>query len=129
MNIEFFKPKETNSACKVTVHKTGKLGFSKSASDILDLKNNKYCKIGKDSNSEGADILFMLVSTEKDEFSYKISKAGEYYYLKAKQLLLDLEIDYKNDETTTIYDIEKSKINDIAFFKLMRRIIYKRKAK
>jgi hypothetical protein len=129
MDITFFKPKEVNSAVKLTVHRTGKLGFSKAASGLLDLENNKYCKIGVKSGEEGSDELFMMVQESKDEYTYRISKAGDYYYVKAKQLLNELNIDYKRNDITTIYDIEKEKVEGNVFFKLTRRIIEKRKAK
>jgi|18_taG_2_1085343.scaffolds.fasta_scaffold01200_5 hypothetical protein len=129
IKIDFFKPKESDRNAKVTVHKTGKLGFSKSAADILDLANKRYCKVGKDANGEGNKVLYMVVQPQKDEYSYKVSKAGDYYYLKAKQLLIDLEIDYKDDDTTVIYDIIALNLEGKEYFKLNKRVIEKRKAK
>lgn len=127
MDLNFFKPKENTGTYKVTVHKTGKLGFSKAASDLLDVEEKKYCKIGKNPNDEGNDVLFIIMAKEKDEYTYSISKAGDYYYIKANQLLMDLEIDYKNEEVTTIYDIEKKKIDGQEVFKLNKRVLEKRK--
>ena len=129
MDLNFFKPKESTGTYKVTVHKTGKLGFSKAASDLLQIEKNKFCKIGQNSDDEGNDTLFMIMCKEKDEYTYNISKAGDYYYIKASQLLMDLEIDYKNEEVTTIYDIEKKKIDGQEIFKLNKRVLEKRKAK
>ena len=129
VEIDFFKPKESDRNAKVTVHKTGKLGFSKSASDIMDLANKRYCKIGKDVNGEGNKVLYMAVQTNKDEYSYKVSKAGDYFYLKAKQLLIDLGIDYKDDDSTVIYDIVPVNLDEKEYYKLTKRVIEKRKAK
>ena len=127
MNLDFFKPKETTGAYKVTVHKTGKLGFSKSASHLLNLKDNKYCKIGRNLEENESHTLYMVVCESKDDYTYNISKAGNYYYIKANQLLTDLNIDYKNEEITVIFDIEKKVIEDSEVFKLIKRIIDKRK--
>jgi len=129
IEIDFFKPKESDRNAKVTVHKTGKLGFSKSASDIMDLANRRYCKIGKDTNGEGNKVLYMVVQTNKDEYSYKISKAGNYFYLKAKQLLIDLGVNYQDDNSTVIYDIVPVNLEEKEYFKLTKRVIEKRKAK
>ena len=129
MELNFFKPKESTGTYKLTVHKTGKLGFSKAASDLLDLKRNKYCKIGEGKGEDGSASLFMVISKEKDEFTYSISKAGDYYYLKANQLLTDLGVDYKDNDVTIIYDLEKKKIEGNTLYKLNKRIIEKRKAK
>lgn len=129
MALKFFKPKENSGVNKVTVHKTGKLGFSKGASDLLEIQKYKFCKIGQIEDAEGNDVLFMVMCKEKEEYTYNISKAGDYYYIKASQLLNDLEIDYKNEETTTIYDIEKNNIDGQELFKLKKRVLEKRKAK
>lgn len=129
IEIDFFRPKESDRNAKVTVHKTGKLGFSKSASDLMGLANRRYCKIGKDSNGDGNKVLYMVIQANKDEYSYKVSKAGDYFYLKAKQLLIDLDIDYKDNDSTVIYDITHIKVDDKEYYKLTKRVIEKRKAK
>ncbi len=129
MNIVFFKPKKENESIKVTIQKTGKLGFSKGASKLLDLENNKYCKIGRLDKDIGNDILYMGVSKGEDEHAYKISKAGNYYYIKARLLLEELGIDYKNKSLTVIYDISEEKIENLIYFKLIKRVIEKTKAK
>ncbi len=35
MEIQFFKPKKSKGGCKLTVHKTGKLGLSSEATKLL----------------------------------------------------------------------------------------------
>jgi len=127
MDIVFFKPKEISGTAKVTIHKTGKFGFSKSASKLLELEKNRFCKIGKKSDGENVEVLFMVICKESDEYTYNISKAGDYYYIKAKQLLIDLDIDYTNTNKTIIYDIIKKEENNNVFFKLVQRILQKRK--
>ena len=46
MNINFIKPKEINTVAKITIHKSGKMGFSRGASELLRLDVNKYAKFG-----------------------------------------------------------------------------------
>lgn len=129
VKLNFFKPKESERNAKVTVHKTGKLGFSKSASDIMDLTNNRYCKIGLNTETEEDENLYMVIQKTKDEYTHKVSKAGDYYYLKAKQLLTELGIDYKDDDTTVIFDIIPLEVDETKYYRLRKRIIEKRKAK
>lgn len=118
MKIRFFKPRNVNKRIKLTVHRTGKLGFSKDASQLLNLEKNKFCKFGTNENS---DLLFVICK-EGDNTTFSISKAGDYYYVNAKSLLKDLDIDYK-DENTYIFDIEDIDKEDI--YKLKKRVIMK----
>lgn len=127
MELEFFKPKEGAGSNKITIHKTGKLGFSKGASDLMNIENNRYCKIAKSPDIQGNEELFMLICEEKDDYTYGISKAGDYFYVKAKQLLSELGINYRNADETIIYDIEKKNINGEVVFRLVKRVLHKRK--
>ena len=69
----------------------------------------------------------MVLNKESDEFSFNISKAGEYYYIKAKNFLSDLKIDYTDDAKTYIFDIYKMDNEDLIVYKLKKRIIKKQK--
>lgn len=42
MELNFIKPKETVTIAKITIHKTGKMGFSKGAIDLLNIESNGY---------------------------------------------------------------------------------------
>lgn len=127
MELEFFKPKENLGSNKITVHKSGKLGFSKGAAKLMGIEDNRFCKIAKSPNAEGNEELFMLTCKEKDDYTYGISKAGDYFYVKAKQLLGEIDVDYRNTNKTIIYDVEKKNINGDVVFRLVKRVLYKRK--
>ena len=45
IDLNFIKPKETYGSVKLTVHKTGKLGFSKNAIELLEIEkqNLRFC--------------------------------------------------------------------------------------
>lgn len=119
MELTFIKPKETKARAKITVHKTGKLGFSKGAMELLGLEQNKSAKFGYNEQQD----LFILMGSEPDEETFNIAKAGAYYYIAAKTLLEDLDIEYKS-ENTTIFDVFKTEEKNI--FKLKKRIIKKK---
>lgn len=126
--FEFIEPKENGKIAKLTVHKSGKLGLSKGAMDLLDTENNKYCKFANnntDSNKEDKD-LYMFLFKENDGASFSISKAGEYYYIKAKSLLIDLDIEYENTSETIIFDIYPMEYEGETIYKLKKRIIKKK---
>lgn len=118
MQLKIIKPKEPNAIAKITVHKTGKLGFSKGADEMLELKENKFAKFGHDENED----FFIVMFKESDEETFNVAKAGDYYYITAKSLLDDLGIDYKSDNTT-IFDIRKTELKNM--YKLVKRIIEK----
>ncbi|HAP95670.1 MAG TPA: hypothetical protein DCP54_07980 [Chryseobacterium sp.] len=118
MKLNIIKPKEPTALAKMTVHKTGKLGLSKGAMELLDVETNKFAKFGY--NEEGD--FFMVMCIEPDEETFNVAKAGAYYYITAKTLLEDLEIDYKS-ENTTIFDIVRTDEREI--YKLIKRVIKK----
>jgi len=119
--IEYFEPE--SGPIKATAHKSGKLGFTLSANKFIDFEKNKLFKIGKKKeNGNGDDMtLFMIPVTEKDDLTFEVFKAGDYYYLKAKRLLKSLNIDYANETESTSFEIDEVKDNDKRYFKLVRK--------
>lgn len=126
--FEFIEPKENEKIAKLTVHKSGKLGLSKGAMDLLDSENNKFCKFAYNNteNTKDDKDLYMFLFKENDGASFNISKAGEYYYIKAKSLLIDLNIDYEDTSKTIIFDIYPLEYEGNTIYKLKKRIIKKK---
>lgn len=122
MNIDFIKPKEINTVAKITIHKSGKMGFSRGASELLKLDVNKYAKFGFNEDKD----FFIVITQESDDSTFSISKAGEYYYILAKSLLQEIGIDYTSKDTT-IFDIKRT--NEEYIYKLNKRVIKKRSLK
>lgn len=126
--FEFIEPKENEKIAKLTVHKSGKLGLSKGAMGLLDSENNKFCKFAYNNteNTKDDKDLYMFLFKENDGASFSISKAGEYYYIKAKSLLIDLNIDYEDISKTIIFDIFPLEYEGNTIYKLKKRIIKKK---
>lgn len=101
MKLTFFKPKGKIKS-KITLHKTGKLGFSKGAETDLDLSKNPFIKIGTDHNEN----IFVKSYQEKDHECFPVSKAGSYYYIYSLSLLQDLRL---NKDDSVIFDLSVSK--------------------
>jgi len=118
MELKFLKPKENASIAKITVHKTGKLGFSRGAAELLNIEDNRFCKFGINEKEE----LFIVMCKENDGEAFSIAKAGDYYYVTAKSLLNDLGVDYRTKNTIIfdVFDIKEDKI-----FKMIQRVIEK----
>ena len=118
MELNFIKPKETATIAKITIHKTGKMGFSKGAIDLLNIESNGYAKFGFNEERE----LFIVMTTKQDENTYNISKAGQYYYILAKSLLREIDVDYTSADTI-IFDILETQNEGV--YKLEKRVIKK----
>ena len=119
MIVRFLKPDTNNGSAKLTVHKTGKLGLSKGAMEMLNTRRNRYVRFGFDDIGQ----LMMEVSESAKENSFQIAKAGEYDYINAKSMLEELGIDYTTPHTV-IFDIKKT--TEKTTFRLQERIIKKR---
>ena len=127
-----FKPHKisgSSGAIKMTVQKTGRLGFSKAASDFLELEKYRFCQFGENEEEHDDKHLYMMLLEEKGEYTFSISRAGAYYYVRAKQLLGELDIDYRNEDRTIIFDIEKVNADTEKVYRLVQRVIEKKKAK
>jgi hypothetical protein len=130
MNIKFFKPKEFSTNLKCTINRSGKLGFSKAAIETLGIAEGKYVKIGineNDENDENDNNLYMVVTDNDDGESFKINKAGEYYYLNTRYLFDELMEDYRNKKI--IFDLLKIDYEGKFIYKLNRREIDRKNKK
>lgn len=104
---------------KCVVHKNGRLIFSMPACRKLDLKNNRYCKIGiSERDDDNGDCLFLVVrNQDSDNECFKISATGDNYYINVKNLFNHLKIDYSNKVT---YKIDPFKHEGEKIYKLTK---------
>jgi hypothetical protein len=120
IDLEFFDSASSLGVVKATVHKTGKLGFSSGASKFMKLDHAKLFNVGLNKADKGDKNLYFVPTSEETGKTFKVIKAGDYYYIFIKNILMELRIDYKNENV--IYDIEEIKNGDSNYYKLMRRI-------
>ena len=127
IKLKFFNPQTVDKNIKATVHKTGKLGFTIEAAKKLDLNVGMSMKIAiNDGDEVDTNLYGVLYNTIEDE-SFKVYKAGKYYFLNLKPLLDTIKLDYKKH--TYIYDIVEEKIQGIDFFVFKRRVSTKKEDK
>ena len=119
LDIDFFKASELDSKMKCTIQKTGKLGFTESSIKRLNIDESKSIKIGKSSQDESNEVLYMVVVDGIDPDGFKVNKAGKYYYLNTKMLFQTLGFDYK--KITIMFDIIEIEDNGRKIFKLIKR--------
>lgn len=105
--IEFEDPNKSNSIIKASIHKTGKLGFSSGAQEFLNLSESICFKVG--FHPEDVNVMYLVPSND-DGYSFKVAKAGDYYYINLKHVFDKRGVQYQNK--SIIYDIKKEKTND-----------------
>lgn len=124
MRLKFIKAEETERNAKATVHTSGKLGFSKDAIDYLGITEGKSIQFAQNEDDINDKNLYAKIYDGAQEGAFKISKAGEYYYVNTKNLFDSLEIDYK--KVKIIYDIVMIEYEGEKIIKMIRREIKKK---
>lgn len=119
MKLKFIKAQEIDRNVKCAVHKTGKLGFSSSAIEKLNLTTDKGVMIAVNEDDERDENLYMLITETANEDSFRISKAGEYYYVNTKALFDTIGVDYRSKKI--IYDIVDFDNEGTKMYKLLKR--------
>jgi len=123
MDISFFKPKDFEGNAKAAIHITGKLGFSDAAIKRIGLHEKKGIKIGHNQNEKTDRNLYVVFTEEIDEDTFKINRAGAYYYVNTKPLFDSMEIPYLSKRIS--FDIIPTELNGMKLYKF----VYKEKNK
>ncbi|WP_423735210.1 hypothetical protein [Chitinophaga caseinilytica] len=118
MKIKMYKLSELDKNLKATVHKTGKLGFTRDAAIKLNLQEKKSAYIGYNEEDPTDNSLYVSLSPE-DKGDFKIIKSGAYYYINTKVLFDNLKKDYS--KKNIVYDITEEEIDGTRYYKLKAR--------
>ncbi|MGN6800660.1 MAG: hypothetical protein ACTHJN_02075 [Ginsengibacter sp.] len=118
MKIKFYNPKELDKTHKVTIQKTGKMGFTKDAAEYMKLSNMKSANIGTDEERPQDNTLYLQLYNDSHGY-FAVQKAGQYYYIKTKVLFDNLKLDYTND--TVSFDMDKISVDGNTYYKLRLR--------
>lgn len=119
MKLRKIKPPDSSGVLKVTIHASGKLGFSIGAIKLMNIDSNSFMQIAVNSEDETDQNLYAFITKEQDENSLKINKAGNYYYVNTKALFDKLEIDYRKKKI--MFDIVEIDYEGEKVYKLIRR--------
>ena len=105
MSYRIISAKKFQTKLKATVHKSGKLGFTDAAAKELGFasKAEPYVKFAIDDDNPS--ILYLINVKDGDEDSFRVNKAGNYYYVNTRLMFDSLQVDYTNE--TVIYDMIK----------------------
>lgn len=119
MGYKILSAKEFNVNLKCAIHKTGKFGFTDATANRLGLSDIHAVKFAIDDESD--DIMYLILSKQEDEETFKISKAGNYYYVYAKALFDSLNLDYVKN--SIMFDLTEIKDGDIMIYKMKKRSV------
>ena len=109
-----------SKSAKVTIQRTGKLGFSNEAAELFGLKDEQEKRLL--IFDIGENNLAAIVTRTNDEAGFKILKGGDYYYARMKNFFDSRSIPYQTKRV--IYDISDTgeDRNGEKIYKLTQRI-------
>ena len=93
MALTLLSAKNFAFTLKVTIHKSGKLGFSAPTAEALGIDTNTYAKFYMDDENPMSPVV--VFSKNKDDDSFKANKSGDYYSLSTTILFDSLGFDFK----------------------------------
>jgi hypothetical protein len=115
MELEIISAKKFSVKLKCALHSSGKLGFTDETSKTLGFETGMGVKFAQDKEGE----LYLINNKKMDEDSFKLCKAGSYYYIRAMQLFDSLGYDYRKENI--IFDMIKVEGENEEIYKLNKR--------
>jgi hypothetical protein len=119
MKLKFIDAQELERNVKATAHKSGKLGFTKEAEARLGLDSKKSMAIAVNEEDVNDKNLYVVIKSVIHPNTFKINKAGEYFYVNTKALFDRLKIDYVKENV--VYDITQDIVDGVECFIFKRR--------
>ena len=93
MALTLLSAKNFAYTLKVTIQRSGKLGFSAPTAEALGIDTNTYAKFYMDDENPMSPVV--VFSKNKDDDSFKANKSGDYYSLSTTILFDSLGFDFK----------------------------------
>lgn len=119
MKIAIYDTNKLKKQYRLSVHKTGKIGFPSDAALKLNLSIDKSADFGRNEEDENDTNLYLFIYNEKDKGGFKINRNGAYYSINAKILFDTLEYNYKDGALW--FEMEEMKIGEQKVYKLEER--------
>ena len=117
MEFKVLSSKTYNATLKAIINRSGILGFTEFTARKLCLRTTSAVKFAQDIEDEY--IIYLIILSEGDSDSFPISKAGNYFYVNAKDLFDSLRIDYINN--VVIFDMIDVSENSMKIYKLNKK--------
>lgn len=114
---------------KATVQRSGRLGLSREAAELLKVQRDGKLLI---SVSENGDLGCVILPPEVDDpRGFRWQQASNYFSANLRPFFEKIGLDYANTGVTTIYDIVPTDESYVGYpvFKLHKRQLKRRSAK
>ena len=118
MGLKILSAKRFNVNLKCSIHSSGKLGFTDGTMKALKFTEKSGVQFAQDDENE--EILYLINCKESDEDTFKVNKAGNYFYVNAKALFDNLGLDYRKN--TIIFDMVEVPEEGDGVYKLIKRM-------
>lgn len=119
MKLKFFTHSDLGHKLKATIHRTGRLGFSRQAANAIGFLKNKSVNIGINNDDPNDQQLYLVPCSDRKDGTFKVIKQGEYYCINTKHLFDKLKIDYASG--LVHFDIQILALKDENVFVLKKR--------
>ena len=107
MKIEVIEIDSLKPELKLFIHRTGKIGFTKSVERYMGIAHGKSITFGLNSENKNDKDFYVVVHDKKVKNGFKVQKNGEYLSIHTKILLDNYGFDYSKG--TLCIDIEEIK--------------------
>lgn len=122
MKLRFIKPTELDRDLKATISRTGNLEFTFEAGEKLRLAIDQGLHIAVNAENTADTNLYVIVSnTHREGQTYRVSKAGGYFFVITKDLFDNLGYDYCNPDKAIIYDIKETTVDGTGMYAFKQR--------
>jgi hypothetical protein len=122
--LVLWSAKDLNRKLRCSVHRTLKLGFTKDTAADLKIKEGMSILLYTDGNPAKENVLYMRLLPAKTEESFRVNKAGNYYYGATQNFfnILSEQLNLKFDEGGISYDMVSVVFDNETFYKLTPHI-------
>lgn len=117
INLKILDPGLLIPTHNVVIQRTGKMGFTKKCAYFLGIPNSKTANILLDESLKNNNKIYLEIFNDNQGL-LKIKKAGNYYYIKTKEVFDYLKLNYSNGGLS--YRLNKIEINDKIYFELTK---------
>lgn len=90
--------------CKATVQKSGRLGFSSAAAELMQLHPSCALLV---SDCQDGNLAVVVLHEKSDTRGFPIRKSVNYYTVDLKMFFDRSGLDYRQNKNTIIFDIVK----------------------
>jgi len=119
MKLIPFDPKELNKTYRVSVHRSGRIGFTSEAAEKMKLSDYKSANISRNGDDVLDTNLYLTLHKEKDTGAFRINTNGPYFSINIKLVLDAVKIDYS--EGKAWFEMEEIEIEGNKVYKLKRK--------